>query len=194
MASRAALYYAHIESPCGMLELIVSAKGLKKINVMDQRSSCLKGVTLSIERTQVFATQLQEYFDGTRTEFDFPLDLEGTPFQKLCWEALARIPYGKTCSYSQQAEDMKNPKALRAVGQANGRNPVPIVIPCHRVIASDGSLGGFSCGLNMKKFLLAHERKVSSKGGNEEGSNKRGLEDDVVVEDSKKRRVVETSA
>ncbi len=101
--------------------------------------------------------QLQEYFAGERTEFDLPLELEGTPFQKDVWLALAEIPYGKTVSYAELADMVGRPSAFRAVGQANGANPIPIVLPCHRVIASGGGIGGYGGGLDMKRRLLALE-------------------------------------
>ena len=103
------------------------------------------------------ALQLSEYFDGDRTSFDVPLDLRGTPFQEAAWRALGDIPYGSTRSYGEQAALVGRPKAVRAIGQANGRNPVPIVLPCHRVIGADGSLTGFGGGLDLKTQLLQHE-------------------------------------
>ena len=102
--------------------------------------------------------QLGEYFAGTRTTFDVALDLTGTEFQRAAWHALTRIPYGTTVSYAEQAAMVGSPRATRAIGSANGRNPIPIIVPCHRVIASDGSLGGYSLGLEMKRALLALER------------------------------------
>jgi methylated-DNA-[protein]-cysteine S-methyltransferase len=101
--------------------------------------------------------QLLEYFDGKRTTFDLPLAPSGTPFQLKVWNTLARIPFGETWSYRDLATRIDAPKAVRAVGAANGRNPLPIVLPCHRVIGADGSLTGFGGGLPLKKFLLEHE-------------------------------------
>jgi len=103
------------------------------------------------------AAQLEEYFAGKRTEFDLPLELDGTAFQKDVWLALADIPYGKTISYAELANMVGRPSAFRAVGQANGANPIPIVLPCHRVIASGGGIGGYGGGLDMKRQLLALE-------------------------------------
>ncbi len=103
--------------------------------------------------------ELDEYFEGRRREFDLPLKPCGTAFQKRVWEALRRIPYGKTASYRDIAEAVENPRGFRAVGNANGKNPIVIVVPCHRVIASDGSLGGYTGGLDIKRFLLEHENK-----------------------------------
>ena len=103
--------------------------------------------------------QLDEYFAGTRTTFDVPLDLHGTPFQLAAWQALAGIPYGETRTYGEQADTIGRPTAVRAIGAANGRNPVSIVLPCHRVIGSNGSLTGFGGGLEVKARLLDLERE-----------------------------------
>ena len=99
-----------------------------------------------------------EYFSGRRQVFTLPLALEGTPFQHRVWEALRKIPYGSTCSYGEVAAAVGNPKASRAVGMANNRNPLPVLIPCHRVIGADGGLVGYGGGLDIKKKLLALER------------------------------------
>jgi len=98
--------------------------------------------------------ELTEYFSGTRSSFDLPLNPSGTAFQKRVWEQLQRIPYGQTCSYGDIAKAVGNPKAARAVGLANNRNPIMIIIPCHRVIGADGSLTGYGGGIEIKKFLL----------------------------------------
>ena len=103
--------------------------------------------------------ELKEYFDGTRRRFGVRLDLDGTPFQQRVWAELLRIPYGETRTYAEIAARIRNPRAVRAVGTANGRNPISIFIPCHRVIASGGGLGGYSGGLQMKVKLLALEKK-----------------------------------
>jgi methylated-DNA-[protein]-cysteine S-methyltransferase len=105
--------------------------------------------------------QLGEYFAGQRTEFDLPLAPDGTPFQRQAWMALRTIPFGRTISYGQQAAALGDPRKARAVGAANGRNPIPIVVPCHRVVGSSGNLTGFAGGLGVKAWLLAHERKVT---------------------------------
>ena len=102
------------------------------------------------------ATQLEEYFAGERTAFDLPMELDGTDFQREVWNELTRIPYGETISYGELARRVGRPNGPRAVGQANGRNPVPIVVPCHRVLASNG-IGGYGGGLNVKRALLALE-------------------------------------
>jgi methylated-DNA-[protein]-cysteine S-methyltransferase len=111
-----------------------------------------------LERT---AEQLLEYFAGRRTRFELPLDLAGTEFQRLAWMALADIPYGTTRSYAEQALQIGRPTAIRAVGAANGRNPLPIVLPCHRLVASNGALIGFGGGLWRKRALLDLEAALS---------------------------------
>ena len=105
--------------------------------------------------------QLEAYFRGELRCFDLPLDLRGTEFQRKVWRALRAIPYGETRSYRDIARQIGSPNAMRAVGGANGRNPVAIIVPCHRVIAADGSLGGFGCGLPVKRLLLGVEAKAS---------------------------------
>ena len=154
-----------IESPVGMLRLAASEKGLIAIDV--RKSSISREITAADAQAkailQTAGTQLAEYFAGKRTSFTVPLDLHGTEFQIESWNALGRIPYGTTISYGQQARNIGNPKACRAVGSANGKNPIPIIVPCHRVVAADGSLGGYSLGLKMKKQLLNLEGKRRTK-------------------------------
>ena len=101
--------------------------------------------------------QLSEYFSGSRRDFELPMRLEGTAFQQRVWRELTKIPYGETWSYGELAKRIGNPNASRAVGLANGRNPIPILVPCHRVIGSDGSLTGYGGGLDRKRWLLSHE-------------------------------------
>jgi methylated-DNA-[protein]-cysteine S-methyltransferase len=104
--------------------------------------------------------QLHEYFKGERREFDLPIRMHGTTFQQRVWRELMAIPYGETRSYGEQAKRIGNPNASRAVGLANGRNPIAIIVPCHRVIGADGSLTGFGGGLERKRWLLAHEERA----------------------------------
>ena len=111
--------------------------------------------------------QIEEYFRGKRFEFEVTLDLEGTEFQRLVWRALAAIPFGETRSYGAVAETVGRPSAARAVGAATGRNPAPIIVPCHRVVGASGALTGFAGGLDTKRALLAHEAEVAG-GGREE--------------------------
>jgi len=110
---------------------------------------------------QPYVTELEEYFAGKRHEFTFPLDLRGTDFQRACWQALLAIPYGETRSYADIARAVGRPQAFRAAGMANNRNPVAIVVPCHRVIASDGTLCGYGGGLDLKRKLLELEGAMS---------------------------------
>ncbi len=147
-----------VASPVGKLRLVASDKGLVAIDV---RNNAGQVVTANDSSAQAILLktkkQLEQYFAGKRTSFDIALDLVGTEFQVQAWRALCRIPFGKTISYGRQAANIKKPKAFRAVGSANGKNPIPIIVPCHRVVAGDGSLGGYSLGLKMKKQLLALE-------------------------------------
>ena len=147
-----------VDSPVGKLRLSASQKGLIAIDVKAKYS---KDATKPDGRAQEILAesrkQLAQYFAGDRKKFDIPLDLRGTPFQVKAWKTLTRIPYGKTISYGEQAKAMRNSKAFRAVGSANGKNPIPIIIPCHRVIASNGGLGGYSLGLKMKRQLMKLE-------------------------------------
>ena len=112
--------------------------------------------------TQQLASQMEEYFQGNRKDFDIPYILHGTPFQERVWKALCRIPYGHTRSYRDIAAEIGQPKACRAVGMANHRNPMMLVVPCHRVIGADGSLGGYAGGLELKRFLLSLEQNHTS--------------------------------
>lgn len=112
-----------------------------------------------IEQTK---QQLEEYFEGTRKTFSIPLNMRGTTFQQQAWQALLHIPFGETCSYSDQAAAIDKPKAVRAIGHANSLNPISIVVPCHRVIAKSGKLAGYAGGMDIKQFLLAHERQFKT--------------------------------
>ena len=151
-----------IDSPVGELTLIASDAGLRAVLWQDDRvtrvplpSDIVDDPGHPVLRTA--AKQLGEYFAGTRKDFDLPLAPEGTPFQQKSWEALRAIPYGETISYGEQARRLGSPSAVRAVGAANGRNPISIIVPCHRVIGSNGSLTGFAAGLEAKAWLLRHE-------------------------------------
>jgi len=111
----------------------------------------------SPENMKPYVRQMEEYLAGQRKKFDLDLDLHGTPFQKRCWNALLKIPYGKTCSYAELAQAVGSPDGFRAVGQANHRNPVAIIVPCHRVVTTEGTLGGYGGGLEAKRWLLELE-------------------------------------
>ena len=153
--------YKRIESPVGPLYLIGSDSKLNGIYFCVNWPDAKKKFQDACEGDSPVFTkaekQLSEYFSGERKEFSLPLDPIGTEFQKKAWFALQDIPYGKTSTYKAQAEAIKSPLAMRAVGRANGLNPLCIVLPCHRVVGSDGSLTGFAGGLDTKEFLLRHE-------------------------------------
>lgn len=161
--TRTRLRQRRISTPVGVLTLIASDRGLHRIlfEGQDAADTGVVGDVPEVAGDEILdeaAAQLDEYFGGTRTEFDLPLDLDGTDFQRAAWLALVNVPYGETTTYGQQAEQIGRPGASRAVGAANGRNPVPIVLPCHRIIGADGSLTGFGGGLDLKQRLLDHER------------------------------------
>lgn len=159
---------ATIPSPTGDLTLIASDAGLTAILWGDDPAMQARYAPRRQDRDHsvIAATirQLEEYFAGTRTSFDLPLDPVGTAFQRDVWRALLTIPYGETRSYADLACAIGRPTATRAVGAANGRNPLPIVTPCHRVIGSNGRLTGFAGGLPNKQLLLALEERVSAAG------------------------------
>jgi len=144
-----------IASPVGPLGIETAAGALTAVTFHARRpiSTQLDGVAADVQQ------QLNEYFAGRRTTFALPLSPAGTMFQRDVWNALLRIPYGETTSYGQLARTIGRPTAVRAVGAANGQNPIPIIIPCHRVIGSDGRLVGFGGGLNVKRFLLGLEQR-----------------------------------
>jgi methylated-DNA-[protein]-cysteine S-methyltransferase len=162
--TRATLTTHEAASPFGPLTLVGSGAGVRAILWPhdDPARAGLAGADLRPGQLDVLdeaAAQLAEYFAGTRTAFDIRLDLRGTEFQVAAWSALAEIPYGETRTYAEQAARIGRPAAVRAVGAANGRNPISIVLPCHRVIGSDGSLTGFAGGVETKAALLALERE-----------------------------------
>ena len=155
------LAYSGWESPVGLLTVAVSATGLAWLAFGREPPAKLAGQSIewmeSASATREIRKQLAEYFSGTRREFNLALDLRGTAFQKNCWEALLRIPYGETRSYAEVARAVGRPNAYRAVGQSNHHNPVAIIVPCHRVLASGKALGGYGGGLSTKAFLLRLE-------------------------------------
>jgi methylated-DNA-[protein]-cysteine S-methyltransferase len=160
-------YYTYMESPIGPLLLAGDDSGLRRIGFPEGKNppqpapewqrdpQCLRYV----------AEQLDAYFAGSLRDFDLPLQMQGTPFQLSVWKALRDIPYGETISYGELARRIGNPKGSRAVGLANGANPIPIVVPCHRVIGSTGKLTGFGGGLRTKETLLALERNGAAIAG-----------------------------
>lgn len=153
--------YTQIESPVGPLLLVADEAGLREILFVNGRHHPQPDPAWKHdpEPFKESIEQLQDYFAGKREDFDLPLAPEGTPFQQKVWKRLCGIPFGETVSYGEIAKQIGNPQASRAVGLANGSNPIPIVIPCHRVIGSNGNLTGYGGGLPIKEKLLALERK-----------------------------------
>lgn len=150
-----------MNSEIGPLFLVASEKGLQGVLWEKQNAPLVKSLNSQAQEIQILSqakSQLEEYLSGKRKAFELPFDVEGTPFQKQVWKELSKIPYGKTVSYRELAQRIKREKAVRAVGTANGKNPLCIIVPCHRVIAADGSLGGYSGGLKLKQKLLELER------------------------------------
>lgn len=156
--------YIRIESPVGPLLLAADGAGLRQILFVNGRHPARPAPSWEKDDAQFKETirQLRAYFAGELEKFDLPLAPEGTPFQQKVWRRLCDIPYGETISYGELARRIGNPNASRAVGLANGSNPIPIVIPCHRVIGSNGKLTGYGGGLPIKEKLLALERKQLS--------------------------------
>ena len=159
------LYKDTLQTPIGLLTVVADETAIKAIYFenRDRSEDYFRNMDFIINEITDHIVinkakkQLEEYFNASREVFDLPLDPVGTDFQKLIWNILRKIPYGETWSYADLAEYVGNAKACRAAGNANGKNPIPIIIPCHRVIASDGPIGGFSGGLENKKALLSLE-------------------------------------
>jgi O-6-methylguanine DNA methyltransferase len=168
------VHTARVDSPIGTLRVASTAEGLAYVELphangrglagwlrrVAPEAKCVEGYAPNRDAVR----QLEEYLAGKRTSFDLAMDLRGTPFQLEVWSALREIPYGETRSYAEIAREVGRPAALRAVGTANGSNPLAIVVPCHRVIASDGSLGGYGGGLPLKARLLAMEQSRPAQG------------------------------
>jgi len=148
---------AHINTPLGIAKLEGDESGLVAVTVLDEVADSTNIIPEVLEDA---AYQLQEYFDGKRETFDLELNPQGTDFQKRVWDGLLQIPFGKTISYLDLSKTLGDVKAIRAVAAANGKNPLWVIIPCHRVIGSDGSLTGYASGLHRKKWLLNHESPV----------------------------------
>ncbi|MEK4094343.1 methylated-DNA--[protein]-cysteine S-methyltransferase [Viridibacillus sp. FSL H8-0110] len=157
------LYKLDYESPIGVIEITGTDEAISSIMFSEQD----RAVNNKQDETPIILencyTQLDEYFKGERREFTFPIKYEGTDFQKIVWNALTSIPYGKTVAYKDIAVSIGNEKAIRAVGNANGKSKLSIVIPCHRIIGSNGKLTGYAGGVWRKEWLLQHE-KTSCKG------------------------------
>ena len=156
----------HVGSPIGELLIVAEGDDLVGLYVADHsRSRAVEPSWVEAHHDALLdqaAREIDEYFGGGRRTFGVPLRLGGTAFQASVWRALCDIPFGETISYGELARRVGRPKAVRAVGSANGRNPVSLIVPCHRVIASDGSLGGYGWGLDRKRWLLAHEQSAAS--------------------------------
>lgn len=164
--------YTVIETPLGPILTAESGRGLVQIIIGQDGPAGLTAFCrkwfpdLKITPAAVdSAAQIQEYIQGTRREFDLALDLKGTDFQIQVWQGLREIPYGRTSTYGQVAREVGRPRSARAVGQACGANPIPLVVPCHRVLASGGGLGGFGSGLKWKKWLLNLEDRPAALEG-----------------------------
>ncbi|EPC02123.1 hypothetical protein L861_05030 [Litchfieldella anticariensis FP35 = DSM 16096] len=142
------------DTPLGVLRIRASDAGLTEVAFVEAQDE----VPQPNQHTQHCREQLAEYFEGRRHDFDLSLAPQGTPFQQNVWAQLSKIPFGKTCSYAEIAERIGQLKAMRAVGAANGRNPLAIVVPCHRVIGRNGQLTGYAGGLERKRWLLLHEQ------------------------------------
>jgi methylated-DNA-[protein]-cysteine S-methyltransferase len=147
-------YYDHFDSPLGLMQITASEYAVKSIHFVDTVMPIEVNSITNISKQQLLA-----YFDGSREKFDLPLDTQGTVFQRAVWTALSRIAYGQTCTYGDIAKQIGNPKSMRAVGLANGKNPMTIVVPCHRVIGANGKLIGYASGTDKKAWLLSHERE-----------------------------------
>jgi methylated-DNA-[protein]-cysteine S-methyltransferase len=154
------MYYDIIKSPVCFILLVGNEEGLKQVSLLkdEMQVEISSEWVKSKEFFKEAARQLEAYFSGKLKSFDLKLAPEGTEFQKSVWKALCEIPYGETRTYKDIAESIGKPKAYRAVGLANNRNPIAIIIPCHRVIGTNGKLIGYASGLDVKMFLLEHER------------------------------------
>jgi methylated-DNA-[protein]-cysteine S-methyltransferase len=157
------IYKAYHHSALGLLEIIGTAQTIKSVEFIEPEQMVeSQPLSDSSAAGKACLAQLDEYFRGERREFSLNLDPTGTEFQKSVWQELLKIPYGKTVSYLNIAQALNNEKAIRAVGAANGQNPIVIIVPCHRVIGSDGKLTGYGGGLWRKEWLLKHEGVLAS--------------------------------
>lgn len=172
MEKRPAIFYNEMDSPLGPLTVVCSDFGvcliefgsiedsLINIKVWMKKHLILSELCFDQEKVQPVINQLQQYFSRKRVDFDVKIDLYGTKFQRLVWEQLKKINYGETKSYKEIAKEIGAPKAVRAIGGANNKNPLPIIIPCHRVIGSNGALVGYGGGLDKKEILLGIEGSI----------------------------------
>ena len=148
-------YQSTLKNDLGFVTITFSKEGLHTLNLNENKENIL----FELSKNNKYLTQLNEYFAGKRKQFDLPLVLIGTPFQTKVWDYIQHIPYGETQTYNEVAHGIGHPRSSRAVGNALHVNPIPIVVPCHRVIRSDGGLGGFGLGIDVKQKLLDFERK-----------------------------------
>ncbi len=153
------IHKAYYTSPIGVLEIIASQKGIKEIYFRDKMNETLAPLGGN-PHLQLCVKELDEYFTGARKKFNVSLDMTGTEFQKLVWKQLQMIPYGQTISYLVLAKKLDNQAAVRAVASANGKNKIPVIIPCHRVIGKNGNLVGYAGGLDKKAYLLELEKAL----------------------------------
>jgi methylated-DNA-[protein]-cysteine S-methyltransferase len=163
-------YYTTVPSPIGSLLLVSDGAALTALEMEPHRGEAAAGTRPDAGPLRAVVEQLAAYFAGERTDFDLPLQAHGTEFQRRVWAGLLTIPYGHTTSYGELAAELGNPTASRAVGLANGRNPIAVIIPCHRVIGRDGSLTGYGGGLDRKRWLLGHEVATLHRLGRVAGS------------------------
>ena len=148
------MFSQYINSPLGPVKISATSSGISEVLFTDAVATAAPSAL-----TALAAEQLQAYFAGTLQQFSLPLAASGTAFQQQVWQALCAVPFGTTCSYADIANQIDNKKAVRAVGAANGRNPIAIIVPCHRVIGANGTLTGYAGGLDKKAWLLKHEQR-----------------------------------
>jgi methylated-DNA-[protein]-cysteine S-methyltransferase len=146
-----------METPLGMLRITGDVEGVAEVAFVDESMKAAVEIPLSLKPV---VTQLEEYFSKDRSEFDLKLNPNGTAFQKKVWKTLSEVKFGRTKSYQQIANELGDPKVIRAAASANGKNPIAIIVPCHRIVGSDGSLTGYAGGLHRKKWLLEHESSI----------------------------------
>lgn len=155
------VYQSLLPTPIGTVRILANDEAITHIDFVDEADASAHAEN---DVTRLARQQLTDYFEGQRQAFDLPLAPSGTEFQQACWQALVRIPYGETRYYAEQARVIQRPSAVRAVGAANGANPISIVVPCHRVIGKSGQLTGYAGGLDRKAWLLALERGAVTTG------------------------------
>jgi methylated-DNA-[protein]-cysteine S-methyltransferase len=155
------MYETYYKTPVGFVHIVADDHYITKVSIRDEEYAEEQPASPLLQEA---VKQLQEYFDGERKKFDLPLKQPGTDFQQLVWKQLLEIEYGKTITYGRQSLLMKSPLAIRAIAAANGKNNLWVIVPCHRVIGSNGSLTGYAGGLWRKKWLLAHEARVMGTG------------------------------